>query len=224
MTIKRIRVWDLPTRLFHLLLILGVLGALFTVYASDELMDWHGRIGLFLLSLLSWRVIWGFVGGHWSRFKHFVEHPKAAWQTLQNHRTGKRDPSIGHNPLGAWSVVIMLCAFLLQALTGMCSDDEAGFSGPLTQNLSSDWVERATWYHSEIGQPLIWVLLGLHVVVVFYYRWRLQEDLITPMVTGDKDWETTDFIAESKDTWGLRIAALALFCALSGVIFYAFAI
>ena len=113
MTIKRIRVWDLPTRLFHLLLILGVLGALFTVYASDELMDWHGRIGLFLLSLLSWRVIWGFVGGHWSRFKHFVEHPKAAWQTLQNHRTGKRDPSIGHNPLGAWSVVIMLCAFLL---------------------------------------------------------------------------------------------------------------
>jgi len=225
MSIKRIRVWDLPTRVFHVLLILGIMGSLFTVYFSDELMQWHARIGLFLLSLLLWRLVWGFVGGHWSRFKHFVEHPKAAWQTLQNHSAGVRVPSIGHNPMGAWSVVIMSLSFSLQAFTGMCSDDEAGLSGPLTQYLSSDWVERATWYHSEIGQPLIWVLLTLHVLVVLYYRWRLMEDLITPMITGDKDWETSDQnkeLVESKDTLGLRIAALILILALCSAVFTTF--
>ena len=124
---QRVRVWDLPTRIFHLFLILGVSGCLITVYASDELMVWHGRCGVFLLALLLWRLVWGWVGGHWSRFVHFVEHPKAALQTLQNHRAGRHTPSLGHNPLGGWSVLFMLCALLLQAATGLFSDDEVAF-------------------------------------------------------------------------------------------------
>jgi cytochrome b len=224
MTTKRIRVWDLPTRVFHVLLILGVTGAFLTVYASDELMVWHGRIGLFLLGLVLWRLIWGVVGGHWSRFVHFVEHPKAAWQTLKHHSMGRSEPSVGHNPLGAWSVMAILLVFLLQALTGMCSDDEAGFTGPLSQYLSSESVEWLTWYHSELGQPLIWTLLGLHVGVIFYHRWRLGDDLITPMITGDKEWAVDEPVTESGDTGRQRVAALLLWCALNGTLFYVFAI
>ena len=223
MAYQRIRVWDLPTRVFHLLLILGIAGSLITVLASDDLSVWHGRCGLFLLSLLVWRLIWGLVGGHWSRFVHFIEHPKAAWQTLQNHRSGVHEPSIGHNPLGAWSVITMLCVFLLQAATGLCSDDEVAFSGPLTAYLPAIWVKRASWYHSEIGQPLIWTLIVLHVAVIVYYRWKLKDDLITPMISGDKNWPSPEHqepLTQSLDTWGRRTGALLLLGALTLLIFY----
>ena len=226
---QRVRVWDLPTRIFHLFLILGVAGSLITVYASDELMVWLGRCGLFLLGLLLWRLVWGCVGGHWSRFVHFVEHPKAAWQTLQHHRAGQHTPSLGHNPLGGWSVIIMLCALLLQAASGLCSDDEVAFSGPLSAYLSADGVEWVTWYHSEVGQPLIWSLIGLHVAVIFYHRWRLHDDLITPMISGDKIWPVPEHpdgtaapktLMVSEDTWARRVAALVLWCALNAACFY----
>jgi len=221
----KLRIWDLPTRVFHFLLILALFGSFATIYLSDDLVLWHARIGLFFLSLLIFRLLWGFCGGHWSRFQSFVTSPSVALEALKETLRGRTTFTTGHNPIGGWSVLLMMGLLLLQVLAGLCSDDEVAFSGPLTQYLSEAWVERATWYHTEVGVWLIVAVVSVHVLMIFWYRKRYGHDLVTPMITGDKDWETSDQnkeLVESKDTLGLRIAALILILALCSAVFTTF--
>lgn len=218
----KLRIWDLPTRVFHFLLILSLFGSFATMYLSDDLVIWHARVGLFFLSLLLFRVIWGFCGGHWSRFETFVTSPSSAFQALKDTLNGKTTFTLGHNPLGGWSVLLMMGLLLVQVLTGLCSDDEVSFSAPLTAYLSQAWVERATWYHTQVGVWLILIVVSIHVLMIFWYRKRYGHDLLTPMITGDKEMSSTQTPTApltSPDGAKDRLMALLMFALIAFLVY-----
>jgi hypothetical protein len=207
MNVNLVRIWDLPTRLFHAALILAFVGLVVTAQIGGIAMEWHFRFGYCVLALLLFRLVWGWVGGYWSRFAQFVSSPSAA---LAYARTpfAQRPPSVGHNPMGAWSVLAILLALAAQVTAGLFSDDEISTSGPLVPYASSQWVSLATRYHTSIGKLALFALLALHVGTVLYYRHKRKVDLITPMVSGDKLLPAG--IPASKDSAGTRVLALVV--------------
>jgi cytochrome b len=181
---NKVRVWDLPTRVFHWALAVFITILVITGELGGSAMRWHFLAGYSVLSLLLFRFIWGFIGGLWSRFSTFLKGPKAAVRYLLHPEDSA--PNVGHNPLGALSVIAMLVVLFAQVTTGMFSDDEISASGPLAKMVSSDVVNWASFYHVEIGK---WALIGLivlHIGAIFYYYFKKRENLVTPMVRGDK--------------------------------------
>ncbi|MCM2342572.1 cytochrome b/b6 domain-containing protein [Rhodoferax sp.] len=179
-----VRVWDAPTRLFHWTLSLCVVGLFVTSQVGGAAMDWHFRFGYGVLTLLLFRFVWGVYGGHWSRFSTFVVGPRKIWRYLQGQ--GKPQDSVGHNPLGALSVVTMLALLSLQVASGLISDDEIAAAGPLVRFVSSTWIGNATFYHTEIGKFILLGLVALHLGAIAFYYFRKHDDLIISMITGDK--------------------------------------
>lgn len=202
----RIRVWDLPTRIFHWALVVCVVALVVTAQIGGAAMDWHFRLGYVVLTLLLFRLGWGLVGGHWSRFSTFLYAPS----TLLRYLRGQGGPelSTGHNPLGAGSVFALLLFLLAQVATGLISDDEIATSGPLTSLVSSAWVSQATWYHRDVGKLALIVLVILHVTAILFYLWRKRVNLIRPMLTGDK--EAAQRVPASRDDARTRLLAVVL--------------
>ena len=202
-----VRVWDLPTRVFHWMLALCVVGLVVTGNVGGNAMIWHFRFGYTVISLLVFRVLWGLVGGRWSRFASFIYSPRSVISYWQ----GKGDPhhSVGHNPLGAGSVFALLTFLLAQVGTGLFSDDEIAFAGPLSKFVSGSTVSLVTKYHKEIGKTVLIVLVILHLAAIAYYFFRKNENLIRPMLSGDK-FLATD-VPASRDDWRSRLGALVLF-------------
>lgn len=182
-----VRVWDLPTRLFHWLLLAGVTTSFITVKLGGNAMIWHGRAGTFVLSLLIFRLIWGFVGSPTARFQSFVKGPKAVWLYIQGRAV--TPAFLGHNPLGALSVLALLCLFLFQALTGLGTTDDIFFDGPLVQTLSSDTVSLLTSLHKST-EPFLLGLIALHLAAIAFYRLVKKTNLVRPMITGVKRLQT----------------------------------
>ena len=181
---SKVRVWDLPTRVFHWSLVLCFIGLLVTGEVGGEAMVWHFRLGYTVSSLLLFRLVWGFIGGYWSRFRAFVVSPWATLRYVQGHGAARQ--SVGHNPLSSWSVLALLAFALLQVAAGLCSDDEIATAGPLAKWVSSSWVGYATYYHTKVGKVILIVLVQLHIAAIIFYRVRRQENLLGPMLTGDK--------------------------------------
>jgi cytochrome b len=214
-SLHRIRIWDLPTRCFHGLLAICVAG----LVATGELgvMQLHFWLGYAVLTLVLFRVVWGFVGGHWSRFINFVPKPAKLFAFIQSIRAQQTPHSIGHNPLGALSVLGMLSFLLIQVFSGFISDDEVASSGPWTAFVSADWVEMATEYHSEVGKVILIVLIVLHIGTVLYYKRFKKDDLITPMLTGDKVLQSDT--TSSRDTSTSRLFALGILIGCAYVVY-----
>jgi cytochrome b len=201
----RVRVWDLPTRLFHWSLFVCIVALVVTAKLGGNAMVWHFRLGHAVLALLLFRLLWGFVGGHWSRFGSFLHSPRA----LLRHVRGAADrPSVGHSPLGALSVFALLAVLALQVASGLVSDDEIAFAGPLTRFLPSAIVSQATAYHKDWGQWLVIALVLLHVVAVLFYLLFRRQNLIRPMLDGDKQLHAAD--TASRDDAPARVLALVL--------------
>lgn len=201
-----IRVWDLPTRLFHWLLAACVIGLVVTGSIGGNWMNWHLRLGYSVLTLLLFRLVWGFIGGHWSRFANFIYTPSSfvaylRGQALPEHR-------VGHSPLGALSVFALLLILAAQVGTGLMSDDEIAFFGPLVRFVSGDTVSMATSYHKNVGKFIVIALVGLHLLAIAYYRWIKKQALVRPMVVGDK--QLTVQVPSARDTVGTRLLALAV--------------
>jgi len=210
----KVRIWDLPTRVFHWLLVLCVVGLVVSGQLGGSAMQWHFRLGYVVLALLLFRLVWGFVGGRWSRFGVFVRAPGVVLRYLRGQVTPEMEA--GHNPLGAWSVLGLLAVGLVQVGTGLFSDDEIFNSGPLSHLVSSDWVSLSTWVHTEVSKVVLIALVLLHVAAIVYYRVAKRRDLVRSMLTGDKELAGT--IEPAQDTGGRRVFALCLFVAiLSGV-------
>jgi cytochrome b len=207
-----VRVWDLPTRLFHWLLATTVI-ALF-VTAKMGAMDWHFRLAYMALTLLLFRLVWGLVGGRWSRFSAFIYSPRTLIRYLKGQ--GSAEHEVGHSPTGAFSVFALLALLLLQVGTGLFSDDEIAATGPLTTLVDGHWVSLATWWHTSVGQPALIVLVIAHIVAIVYYRWRKQVNLVRPMITGDKALNAD--VPASRDGAGQRILALVIILACSGAV------
>lgn len=173
-------------------------------------MVWHFRFGYGVLTLLLFRLVWGFHGGYWSRFSSFIYWPKQILLYLRG--SGEPQQHVGHNPLGALSVFAMLAFLALQVSSGLMSDDEISAAGPLTRFVSAEWVGSATYYHKAIGKLMLLFLVALHLGAIAFYYFRNHENLVRPMLTGDK---TLTFpVPSSSDTSAdrLKAAVILLVC------------
>ncbi len=175
-----VKVWDLPTRLFHWALVLALSASVISVLVFEH-MVWHARFGYLIASLLSFRLVWGFVGGYWSRFVNFKLSFKDSLAYLRQPAHWVR---AGHNPLGSWSVIVMLLLIFLQLIAGLGSDDDAGFSGPLTPHISSTWVSLATRYHTDVGKWLLLFWVFLHLAAVAHHALIKKKPLVKAMLSG----------------------------------------
>jgi cytochrome b len=204
----------LPTRVFHWALVACVLGLVTSAQIGGSAMDWHFRFGYAVLSLLLFRLIWGWVGGKWSRFASFLYSPA----TIIHYLKGQRQPdqAIGHNPLGALSVFALLGFLLLQAASGLVSDDEIAAAGPFVKWVSSAVTGKVTFYHADVGAVIIFTLIGLHVGAILFYRFKKNENLVRPMIFGDKDIPVMA-PASRDDAWA-RLLALALFSGCAALV------
>jgi cytochrome b len=187
----RVRVWDLPTRLFHWSLVLCMGAAFISAqsggYTAQRV---HFLCGYAVLVLVGFRTVWGFAGPRYARFAQFLRGPIT---TLRYARSllGTGTPAAapgypGHNPLGALSVLALLGACGVQAASGLFSKDDIASEGPLARHVSDALVDRFTSVH-DAGQTMLYVLLGLHLAAIVFYRWFKRENLVAPMITGDKE-------------------------------------
>lgn len=210
----KVRVWDLPTRVFHWSLVACVIGLLTTAQIGGEAMAWHFRFGYTVLSLLLFRIIWGVVGGRWSRFTSFIYSPATVFRYLKGQ--GQPEHSIGHNPLGAGSVFALLGFLLIQVATGLVSDDEIATTGPLSKFVSNAMVSNATFYHKDIGKLILLGLITLHIGAIFFYLFKKGENLIHPMIQGDK--ESTLATESSRDDARSRALATVVFLGCAALV------
>ena len=208
----RVRVWDLPTRVFHWLLVACVVLLVATAYA--DAMQWHARIGYAVLALLLFRIVWGVMGGRWSRFASFAYGPRSVAAYLRG--SAHPDHLVGHNPLGAGSVFAMLVLLLAQVATGLVGDDEIAFTGPLNRFVKNSTALAATWYHKAVGQWLIVALVLLHVGAVLYYLKKKRQNLVHAMVVGDKVLGAP--APASRDDAASRVVALVVLAVCAALV------
>ncbi len=210
-----VRVWDLPTRLFHWALVVCVVGSVITANVGGNWMNLHLRLGYMVLSLLLFRLVWGFVGGHWSRFSSFIYGPSTVLAYLRG--DARPEHRVGHNPLGMLSVFALLFILLAQVGTGLFADDEIAFTGPLVRFVSGETVSDATSYHKNIGKFILIALVVLHLLAIAFYKVVKKDNLVRPMVNGDK--EVGFPVRSARDTAGSRIAALLVFGMCAAAVF-----
>jgi len=182
---RPVNIWDLPTRLFHWLLV--ALVALQYATGEYHLLDmrWHLWLGYATLTLVLFRVLWGFFGSQTSRFADFVRAPSAVLRHVRATLNGTTQQSgIGYNALGGWSVVAMLTCLLVQSISGLFASDDVATRGPFADALSEGALHLATRIHNW-NQSLLLLLIGGHVVAVLLHLLR-HDNLIVPMITGRK--------------------------------------
>jgi cytochrome b len=183
---RRTRIWDWPTRLFHWLLALCVLGSWITANAFD-LLDVHMTIGYVTLGLLAFRLIWGVIGPRHARFASFLAGPRTTLRYLQSLplRGAAAHTSAGHNPLGGIMVLVMLVLLLTQAVTGLFATDELLHLGPYNGAVSSDTGEALTSVH-KANSDFILIAVWMHIAAILFYAFYKRQNLIGPMITGIK--------------------------------------
>ena len=181
MSKQRIRLWDLPTRLFHWLLAGLVVASFVSGKIGGNAMDWHGKFGLAILGLLAFRLVWGFAGSTYARFVSFLPTPAKVLAYLRGQWRG-----VGHNPLGAFSVFGLLLLLAFQVGTGLFGNDDIAFRGPLYELIGKDLSDRLTGLHKLSVNVLI-ALVTLHIVAIAFYVRVKKDHLIRPMLTGWKD-------------------------------------
>ena len=167
--------WDLPVRLFHWSLLPLVITA--WISAEEGYMEVHEWCGYTAIVLVAFRVLWGFTGSTPARFSAFLRGPGAVMRYL---RTGEWSGQ-GHNPVGGWSVLVMLALLLSQGLSGLFNEDDIAFSGPLS-HLAGDLADTIHEWH-EWNFNLLLTVVAVHIVAVIVYL-RRGHNLIRPMVTG----------------------------------------
>lgn len=211
---KNITVWDLPLRIFHWALVALVVAATVSAKLGGNALDWHVRFGLATLALLIFRVLWGFIGGTHAKFSNFIRGPR----TILAYVKGTADKPLGHNPIGALSVIAILLVLFSQAITGLFSNDDILTEGPLYVLVSKDTSDYLTHIHT-LNQYLIYGLLALHVGAILYYRLFKKEDLVRPMVTGRKQVNASIADLYSGSVGSLR-SAIVIISASSAVVWF----
>lgn len=178
------RIWDAPVRLFHWLLVV-LLG--FSWWSGKQhAMEWHRASGYCILGLLIFRIYWGFAGGRTARFAQFVRGPRAALDYVRSLLSGGHVTTPGHNPVGGWSVMVMLAAMTTMVVAGLFSVDVDGLeSGPLSDYVTFEHGRLAAAIHGWVFNALL-VLVALHLLAILFYFVRMRQNLVGPMITGRK--------------------------------------
>jgi cytochrome b len=180
----RALVWDLPTRVFHWLVVLLV--GVSWATAEWDMLSWHKLSGYAILTLVLFRLCWGFAGGTTARFVHFVTGPRAVAAYARRLFDGDAEIGIGHNPMGGWSVLLMLLLLLVQTGTGLFSVDVDGLqSGPLSDRVSFETGRFLAGIHA-VNFTLLQIAVALHLAAIVFYQRVKRQDLIRAMITGRK--------------------------------------
>src|SRR5471032_3261858 len=180
---RPVLVWDMPTRVFHWLIVVLVAAA----YATSKLnwMDWHVRIGEALLALVLFRLLWGFFGSETARFHSFLRAPAAAWQHLRHVLRREADLQVGHNSAGGWMVLVLLALLLGETLSGLYVNNDVADDGPLTQWVPASIANAITALHTILWDALL-AAVALHVLAIVVYAVAKGHNLLRPMLTGRK--------------------------------------
>jgi len=203
-------------RLFHWLLVLAVLGSYLTHRLGLGGFKYHLWCGYSVLVLVTGRILWGFVGTRHARFGVFLRGPGAMWGYLSS-RKSNQSHAIGHNPLGAWMVVLLLLLLLAQALTGLFANDQICSTGPLFGYVSDHTSDRLSAWHQWIFNILLGAI-GLHLMAVLAYRLVRGEDLITPMFSGRKPQVPVAEEIRGSRTWLFALILLIVAAALALIV------
>jgi len=183
---RTVKVWDPVVRSFHWLLVLAFAGAWGLGEWGPNQMTWHFYFGYVIVGLVGVRLIWGFVGTRNARFSSFLFGPGKVVAYLRH--LPSREPSnwIGHNPMGGWSVFLILGLLIAQVATGLMSDPKDYINvGPLAQYVPDSLSDLSVKLHNIISTLLL-IVVGVHVAaILFYKRWK-GENLVAPMITGKK--------------------------------------
>lgn len=183
-------VWDLPIRLFHWSLAVLVLLQFGTAKFGWLDMQWHFRFGYAVLALLLFRLLWGLAGSDNLRFGALMAGPHKLLTYFREWRQTPVSQLAGHNPFGGWAALLILFVLLAQAITGLAAADDIEWFGPLHDRLPEIWVERANWLHHRL-EPVILVLIAMHVLAVLQYLAYKRENLTASMIHGRRALEVT---------------------------------
>ncbi len=193
---NNIYVWDFPTRLFHWLLVISIAFQYVSTEILDDAMQWHFYVGYWILGLVLFRLIWGFVGHVYSRFSAFVCSPVKTF----NYLTGKDEKVyLTHNPAGAWSVIVLLTIISTQAVSGLFITDDIFLDGPYHSVVSSDFADAANWVHHNVINAL-WAFIVIHLIAVFAYQFKGHK-LVQGMVHGKKQTSEKEAFALTPGIW-----------------------
>lgn len=210
MTMTPVRIWDLPTRLFHWGLAAGIVGSIASIKTGHT--DWHFRCGYLILTLLLFRLVWGFVGPRYARFSSFPPRLAAAW----THLRGRGDDTAGHSPPGALSVYALLASCTFQVVSGLFSNDGIVWDGPLRNWVSGATSDAITALHLANRFVLIG-LIALHLIAIAWYRFARGKRLVRTMLTGDSA-QAPVHSEPAQDDLGVRLRALAVFIAAAAAV------
>jgi cytochrome b len=210
-----IPIWDLPVRLFHWSLVVLLVISWTTAEIGGNAMIYHLWSGYTILTLILFRLLWGFWGSTYARFNDFVRGPRVAIRYARALLQGETPLYPGHNPLGGWMVILLLLILSIQAVTGLFANDDIAVEGPLypwVSKASSDFLTRI----HKLNFNILLILISLHVLAVLFYLAAKGENLIVPMLTGHK-WLGPTFQESQVPFARLWLAGALLALAASGV-------
>jgi cytochrome b len=179
---RRLRVWDPWVRLVHWAIVLLLPFSWWT--AETDRWEWHFYSGFTILTLVLFRIAWGFVGSDTARFTRFLKNPIEGLRHLGHFRRRAAATEIGHNAAGGWMVLVLLSLLLAQAASGLFADDLIFTRGPLARWAGEAVSDRATSIHLRV----FWLIVGaaaLHILAIIAYRLLRGQNLVGPMITGD---------------------------------------
>jgi cytochrome b len=203
---RPVLVWDLPTRLFHWLAVVLVAAAYVTWKLNR--MDWHARVGETLLTLVLFRLLWGWVGSETARFGSFLASPAAAVHHLRQMFRREADLQVGHNPAGGWMVLLLLVLLLGETLSGLYVNNDVSDAGPLTALVPAPIANAITVLHAILWDALL-VAVMLHVLAIVLYAVLKGHNLLRPMLTGRKPLpESIRAPRLAQASWALLLLAM----------------
>lgn len=195
-------VWDLPVRLFHWLLVISLTASWYTSDGERGLIDYHLKVGYFILGLILFRILWGLFGTRYAKFSQFLPSKQALVNYLQNFNKDKSYSTVGHNPLGGLMVVFMLTLILSQAISGLFMNDDVFTTGPYYESVSGSTQKLMSFIHSNVFDVIV-VVSVIHITAVMYYLFAKKINLIIPMITGYK-------LSKNEDDNGISSSKLLL--------------
>ncbi|GGY50381.1 cytochrome b561 [Bacterioplanes sanyensis] len=204
------QVWDVFVRLFHWLLVACIGFGWWSGEQGGEWMEWHMRSGYTVLGLVLFRLLWGFAGTPFARFRQFVRSPIAVWRYASDLVRNRASVYHGHNPLGGWMVVALLLLCAAQAGTGLFANDEIFTEGPLVHLISYDLSVEITRWHETLFDLLL-VAIALHLAGVLLHQLGKREPLLQAMLHGRKPGAKADRTVSRVWLRGLVAIAAAAF-------------
>jgi len=193
--LNRILVWDIPTRVFHWLLVLSFTGAFLTA-ESERYRDIHVVLGYTLLGLLAFRMLWGFFGTRYAQFRSFLFKPGEISGYALALLKGKAQHYTGHNPAGSVAIWLLLGLGLAASVTGVMIFEDIG--GDVLEEL-----------HEMLANTML-VIVFIHIAGVVVSSVMHKENLIRSMITGFKSGEENEGIARAHLWLGAIILAAVL--------------